>query len=180
MFKSKEFETAFKVPAIAQPERSTGDRPAATLLAKPVSCIGAGMTIVGNVECSGPAHVFGSIEGELHATDLVIGEGAQVQGSIQAQEVTISGRVKGTIRAIGVKLQGANVEGDIIHRTLSVDESSVFEGASRRAENPVERRTETTAESSSNAAGKGAKKALQTPPLVQSAVSTTNGASQPN
>ena len=70
------------------------------------SCIGSGMSIVGNVECSGAAQVFGQIEGELRATELLIGEGAQVEGSVQAQEVTICGRVKGTIRAVRVSCSG--------------------------------------------------------------------------
>ena len=96
------------------------------------------MSIVGNVECSGPAQVFGRIEGELRATDLVIGEGAHIEGSVLAQEVTVSGRVKGTIRAVRVKLQGGAVEGDIYNRALSIDENSVFEGMSRRVENPTE------------------------------------------
>jgi cytoskeletal protein CcmA (bactofilin family) len=179
MFNSKELEKAHNVPAMAQAERSTVDRHAGTLVATPVSCIGAGMSIVGNVECSGPAQVFGRIQGELRATDLVIGEGAQVEGSIQAQEVTVSGRVKGTIRAVGVKLQGANVEGDIIHRTLSVDESSVFEGTSRRVETPVERETEPVAKSSLISASKVAKKAVQSPPLVPCAEPAINGALPP-
>jgi cytoskeletal protein CcmA (bactofilin family) len=165
--------------AMAQPERSAVDRHAATPVSTPVSCIGSGMSIVGNVECSGAAQVFGRIEGELRATELLIGEGAQVEGSIQAEQVTISGRVKGTIRAIRVSLLRATVEGDIFHRSLSVDESSVFEGGSRRVENPVERRADNTAGSSSSATGKATKKAVQTLPLVSSAVPATNGASQP-
>jgi cytoskeletal protein CcmA (bactofilin family) len=50
-----------------------------------------------------------------------------------------SGRVKGTIRAVRVKLKdGGAVEGDIFHRSLSIDENSLFEGSSRRVENPTE------------------------------------------
>jgi len=37
------------------------------------SCIGSGMSIVGNIECNGPAQVFGRIKGELRASDLLIG-----------------------------------------------------------------------------------------------------------
>ncbi len=50
-------------------------------------------------------------------SDLLIGDGAQVEGSVIAQDVTVSGRVKGTIRAVRVKLQeGGAVEGDIFRR----------------------------------------------------------------
>src|SRR6266536_2032051 len=103
------------------------------------SCIGSGMSIVGNIECNGPAQVFGRIKGEVRASDLLIGDGAQIEGSVIAQDVTVCGRVKGTIRAVRVKLQDSGaVEGDIFHRSLSIDENSLFEGSSRRVENPTE------------------------------------------
>jgi cytoskeletal protein CcmA (bactofilin family) len=99
----------------------------------------AARSIVGNIECRGPAQVLGRIEGELRASDLQISDGAQVEGSIIAQNVTVCGRVKGTIRAVRVKLQnGGAVEGDIFHRSLSIDENSQFEGSSRRVENPTD------------------------------------------
>jgi cytoskeletal protein CcmA (bactofilin family) len=103
------------------------------------SCIGSGMSIVGNIECNGPAQVFGRIEGELRASDLLIGEGAQVEGNVIAQDVTVCGRVKGTIRAVRVKLQdGGAVDGDIFHQSLSIDENSLFQGSSRRDENQTD------------------------------------------
>jgi cytoskeletal protein CcmA (bactofilin family) len=103
------------------------------------SCIGSGMSIVGNIECKDQAQVFGRIEGELRASQLLISDGAQVEGNVIAQNVTVCGRVKGTIRAVHVKLQnGGAVEGDIFHRSLSIDENSQFEGSSRRVENPID------------------------------------------
>jgi cytoskeletal protein CcmA (bactofilin family) len=103
------------------------------------TCIGSGMSIVGNIECNGPAQVFGRIEGELRASDLLIGDGAQVEGNVIAQDVTVCGRVKGTIRAVRVKLQdGGAVDGDIFHQSLSIDENSFFEGLSQRVENPTD------------------------------------------
>jgi cytoskeletal protein CcmA (bactofilin family) len=103
------------------------------------SCIGSGMSIVGNIECNGPAQVFGRIKGEVRASDLLIGDGAQIEGSVIAQDVTVCGRVKGTIRAVRVKLQDSGaVEGDIFHRSLSIEENSLFEGSSRRVENPTD------------------------------------------
>src|SRR6516165_9042873 len=97
------------------------------------SCIGSDMSIVGKIECNGPAQVFGRIEGELRASDLLVGDGATIDGSVIAQNVTVCGRIKGTIRAVRVQLQnGGVVEGDIFHRSLSIDENSLFEGSSRR------------------------------------------------
>ena len=121
---------------------------------------GSGMSIIRNIECSGPTQVFGRIEGELRALDLLIGNGAQVEGNVIAQDVTVCGRVKGTIHAVRVKLQnGGVVEGDIFHRSLSIDENSQFEGSSRRVENPID--------SSSSVDPKGPqKKDMQNPALA--------------
>jgi cytoskeletal protein CcmA (bactofilin family) len=130
------------VARAVQPERSVVEHPPGRepmTKAGTSSCIGSGMSIVGNIECNGPAQVFGRIKGELRASDLLIGDGAQVEASVIAQDVTVCGRVKGTIRAVRVKLQdGGAVEGDIFHRSLSIDENSLFEGSSRRVENPTD------------------------------------------
>jgi cytoskeletal protein CcmA (bactofilin family) len=127
-----------------QPSRTVVEQVASgpeptTTKSGPDSRIGSGMSIVGKIECNGPAQVFGRIEGELRASDLLVGDGATIDGSVIAQNVTVCGRIKGTIRAVHVKLQnGGAVEGDIFHRSLSIDENSLFEGSSRRVENPTE------------------------------------------
>src|SRR3989440_9396381 len=122
-----------------QPHDQDLTRSEPTTRAGMASCIGSDMSIVGKIDCNGPAQVFGRIEGELRASQLLISDGAQVQGSIIAQDVTVCGRIKGTVRAVRVKLQnGGAVEGDIFHRSLSIDENSLFEGSSRRVENPTE------------------------------------------
>ena len=121
------------VEQVASPE------PTATRKTGRDSCIGSGMSIVGKIECDGPAQVFGRIEGELRASDLLVGDGATIDGNVIAQNVTVCGRIKGTIRAVRVKLEkSGTVEGDIFHRSLSIDENSLFEGSSRRVENPTE------------------------------------------
>jgi cytoskeletal protein CcmA (bactofilin family) len=122
-----------------QPHDQSWARSEPTTKAGTGSSIGSDMSIVGKIDCNGPAQVFGRIEGELRASDLLIGEGATIDGSVLAQHVTVCGHVKGTIRAVRVKLQnGGAVEGDIFHRSLSIDENSLFEGSSRRVENPTE------------------------------------------
>ena len=151
MFKSKAPEkdkdtaahAAEAVERALQPQHSVVEEPPPrrhpTTNVGPSSCIGSGLSIVGNIECTGPAQVIGRIKGELRASELLIGDGAQVEGSVIAQDVTVCGRVKGTVRAVRVKLQdGGAVEGDIFHRSLSIDENSVFEGSSRRVENPTD------------------------------------------
>lgn len=131
-------------PATTSSQHTPADRPA--VASEPGaksdtvnSTIGSSMSIVGNVICEGSVQVYGRVEGELRAPDLVVGDGAQVEGNIVAQDLTVRGRIKGTIRAVRVKLQGAAaVEGDIFHRSLSIEENALFEGSSKRVENPTD------------------------------------------
>ena len=103
-----------------------------------VSSIGADVTIVGKIVGKGTVKVFGRIEGELQASNVTICEGSQVEGNLVAQDLTIGGLVKGTIHAVRVKLLGtAKVEGDIFHRSLSIEENALFEGTSRREDDPT-------------------------------------------
>ena len=71
-----------------------------------ISCIGPGMTIVGKISSEGTLSVLGRVEGEIHASIIRISDGAQVEGTIAAQELTIGGRFKGTIQADRVTLDG--------------------------------------------------------------------------
>jgi cytoskeletal protein CcmA (bactofilin family) len=132
-FKGKPGE---KAPDIGAPGgRPLGVEPGA------VSCIGADMTVVGKVVCASRMQVLGRVEGDVQAGELVIGDGAQIQGNIVAQEATIRGKVKGIVRAHVVRLQGkAAVEGDIFHRSLAIEENAMFEGSSRRVEDPIDNR----------------------------------------
>src|SRR5258708_36740898 len=102
---------------MVQPHDQAFARSEPTTKAGTASCIGSDMSIVGKIECNGPAQVLGRIEGELRASDLLISDGAQVEGNVITRSVTICDRVKGTIRAVRVKLQsGGAVGGDILYR----------------------------------------------------------------
>ena len=100
-----------------------------------ISCIGPGMTVVGKISSEGTLNVFGRVEGELHASIVRISDGAQVEGTIAAQELTIGSRFKGTIQEDRVMLtSSAVVEGEIHHRSLAIEENAWFAGASRPKE----------------------------------------------
>ena len=100
-----------------------------------ISCIGPGMTVVGKISSEGSLNVFGRVEGELHASIVRISDGAQVEGTIAAQELTIGGRFKGTIQADRVMLtSSAVVEGEIHHHSLAIEENAWFAGVSRPKE----------------------------------------------
>jgi cytoskeletal protein CcmA (bactofilin family) len=123
-----------RVP-VAQPAQFTQPESA-----NDVSSISKGMTIVGKIAGSGTVKIFGRVQGELHASTVLISDGAEVEGDVVAEDLTVGGSVKGTIRANRVKLVStASVEGDIFHRSLAIEENARFEGTSRRDNNGAEK-----------------------------------------
>jgi cytoskeletal protein CcmA (bactofilin family) len=103
-----------------------------------VSTLGHGMTVTGNIVCTGALHVFGKIVGDIHAAQLVICEGAKVEGKIIAPDLIVQGEFRGTINGNTVKLQGAAVvDGEIFNKTLTIEQSALFEGVARRLDKAV-------------------------------------------
>ena len=98
-----------------------------------VSLIGPDLTITGNLISKGEVQVDGTVEGDIHGSHVVIGESATVSGGIVADEVVIRGHVVGSVRSKRVMLQSTSqVEGDIFHQALSIEQGALFEGKSRR------------------------------------------------
>lgn len=104
-----------------------------------VSSLGRGMMVTGNITCDGSLQILGRVVGDIHATSLTIGEGANVDGNVVAQEMIIHGSFKGTVHANTVKLQNrAVVDGEIFNKSLMIEPNAQFEGVSRRLEKAVE------------------------------------------
>jgi len=144
----------------------------ATAAPEATSSISSGLSIVGKIVGQGTLSILGHVEGEVQASTVQIGDGAQVEGNIVAEELTIGGRVKGTIHANRVKLNStAVVEGDIYHRSLAIEENAQFEGMSRRQENAIDTPSLVPAKRSQaqsisidvNGQGGGAPEALNSP-----------------
>ena len=103
-----------------------------------ISTIGEDLTITGNATSKGKLHVNGRVQGDVHCVALVVGENAQVEGSVVAEDVMVRGRLIGSVRALKVMLQSAaHVEGNLVHKSLAVEHGTHFEGESRPSENPL-------------------------------------------
>ncbi|MDP2411373.1 MAG: polymer-forming cytoskeletal protein [Pseudolabrys sp.] len=104
-----------------------------------VSVVGPGMAITGNIVCAGSVQVFGRVTGDIHAAQLVICDGADVEGKVIAVDTVIDGKFKGTIHGNTVKLQRtAIVDGEIYNRSLTIEQDAQFEGVARRLDTPVD------------------------------------------
>jgi cytoskeletal protein CcmA (bactofilin family) len=98
-----------------------------------IASISSGTSVVGKIVCEGAVDIFGRVEGEVRGASVNVCQGARVDGKLFAEELTVGGSVRGTIEATRVKLQStADVEGDICHQLLSIEENARFEGTSKR------------------------------------------------
>jgi cytoskeletal protein CcmA (bactofilin family) len=103
-----------------------------------ISTISEDLVINGNVTSKGELHLDGQVQGDVHCVALVLGENAQLEGSVVAEEVIVRGRLIGSVRALRVTLEShSHVEGDLFHKSLSLEQSTHFEGESRPSETPL-------------------------------------------
>lgn len=112
----------------SQPRRATGV----------TSVIGADLSITGNLESTGEVQIDGELQGDVQAARIVIGEQATITGTLIADEIVIRGSVQGSIRGNSVTFQSASrVEGDVFHKSLTIEQGAFFEGKSRRSNDPL-------------------------------------------
>jgi cytoskeletal protein CcmA (bactofilin family) len=104
-----------------------------------VSTLAHGVLVTGNIVSEGTLQICGRVNGDIHASHLIVKKGAQVEGNIVAQETIILGACKGIIHSNSVKLQDrAAVEGEIYSKSLTIEQDAQFEGVSRRLDKPVD------------------------------------------
>src|SRR5262249_46928475 len=123
MFGRKSDSRPDRNQAATLPKAATLPDTAPILDEETTSSISCGMTIVGKLFCGGLLKLFGRVEGELQGSSVLICEGARVEGTVVAKELTIAGHVEGTIRAVRVKLLNTGVvQGEIFYESLAIDE----------------------------------------------------------
>ncbi|MEM9342739.1 MAG: polymer-forming cytoskeletal protein [Pseudomonadota bacterium] len=128
-----------ETPVSSAPAKT--DKPAtpATPVAKPpASVLSTDLTITGNIKTAGDVQIEGTVEGDIRAHLLTVGEGATVKGECVADDVVVNGRIIGKVRGLKVRLTStAKVEGDIIHKTIAIESGAHFEGSVQRQEDPL-------------------------------------------
>jgi cytoskeletal protein CcmA (bactofilin family) len=104
----------------------SGDK---SIIGNDLRIIGQGLKIISR----GTLQIDGEIEGDVQATEVIIGEQGKVSGLVAGQQVLVNGKVSGAICAKAVTLQAkSEVEGDLHHMALALERGALFEGRSRR------------------------------------------------
>src|SRR5437762_3041347 len=114
----------------AQPGISTPSSGEKSIIGNDLKIIGQGLKIIGR----GTLQVDGEVEGDVQAVEVIIGEQGKVTGMVAGQQVVVRGKVSGVVCAKNVALQASSeVQGDIHHMSLAIEQGASFEGRSRRA-----------------------------------------------
>ncbi|KZY04744.1 MULTISPECIES: bactofilin family protein [unclassified Sulfitobacter] len=104
----------------------------------PASVLSSDLHITGNMKTTGDIQIEGTVEGDIRAHLLTIGESATIKGEVIADDVVINGRIVGRVRGLKVRLtSSARVEGDIIHKTIAIESGAHFEGSVQRQDDPL-------------------------------------------
>ena len=121
------------VPAPKSDVTTTAPRPKAA-----PSVLSSDLTVTGNLKTAGDVQVEGTVEGDIRAHLLTVGETAVIKGEIIADDVVVNGRIVGRVRGLKVRLTStARVEGDIIHKTIAIESGAHFEGSVQRQDDPL-------------------------------------------
>ena len=100
-----------------------------------ISTIGEDLSITGNVTSEGALHLDGQVQGDVCCAALVLGENAQLEGSVVAEEVLVRGRLIGSVRALRVTPEAkSHVEATSFTRVSPLN-GTHFVGESRPSAN---------------------------------------------
>lgn len=93
--------------------------------------IGENSKIEGLLAASDPARIDGFLQGKiLSKSSVIVGEHGGVKGDIKAEEILVAGTVYGNLTA-GQRIElteTGRVLGDMITKTLVIDEGASFKG----------------------------------------------------
>ncbi len=128
-------------PTTTEAPKTTGTMPSASSAPKPkapASTLSSDLVVKGNMKSTGDIVIEGTVEGDIRAHMLTVGETATVKGEVVADDVVVNGRIIGRLRGLKVRLTAtARVEGDIVHKTIAIESGAHFEGSVQRQEDPL-------------------------------------------
>ena len=97
----------------------------------PDASIPSGTTFAGNIDTLGGVRIDGTVKGNVKAGgDITIGADGAIDGSVNAINVNIAGRIGGNLTASGAvqMLSGSKLTGDLIASSFAIENGAYYKG----------------------------------------------------
>lgn len=93
------------------------------------SVLASDLRITGDITSTGSVEVFGEIDGNLTARNLLIGTEGSVKGTLSAETIEVKGTLDGHVSTQSFTLRGsAKVEADVNYTSLVIESGAQIEG----------------------------------------------------
>jgi cytoskeletal protein CcmA (bactofilin family) len=95
-----------------------------------VSLITKETSLEGTINTGSNLRVDGKFKGTINSTSkIVVGENGVLDGNVSCKEISVYGRLKGTVKTSLIKVNGGSfVDGNISYENMSVAEGSEVKG----------------------------------------------------
>lgn len=97
----------------------------------PDASIPSGTTFAGNIDTLGGVRIDGTVKGNVKAGgDITIGADGGIDGSVNAINVNIAGRINGNLTASGAvqMLSGSKLTGDLVASSFAIENGAYYKG----------------------------------------------------
>ncbi len=96
------------------------------------SILSKNLIINGDITSSGELVLNGTVNGDMKCAKLTIDKDGAINGDVVGEDVTISGKIEGSVQGRQVSLRkSAQITGEIIHNSMSIEQGTVYSGRLR-------------------------------------------------
>jgi cytoskeletal protein CcmA (bactofilin family) len=109
--------------------------------------IGKSVSMEGDIKVSNGIRIDGQLDGNVtqqegHAATVAIADGAQINGTIKAGHVIVSGKITGSIFAERIEiLHTAYIQGDLSYKSIRIEPGAKIFGRLNQSEEKTEERS---------------------------------------
>jgi cytoskeletal protein CcmA (bactofilin family) len=94
-----------------------------------MSIFGAGITVTGNIEAPVDLDLQGKVLGDVRCLTLILGEQAEIRGSVFADRVRVCGIIEGSVETKDLAVEAnARIVGDVTYSRIKIANGGIVDG----------------------------------------------------
>ena len=97
------------------------------------SILANSINLKGSITCKGDLQIDGRVNGNINGEKVILGPESNMEGTLNANEVIISGNFKGKLKGKSIRLDsGASIDAEIQYEVLAIEDGSVVNGTVKK------------------------------------------------